>query len=73
MAGTKAFYSYYIMLADWCDRNNEDETIIFVQYLLLFLFRFVQLLTKMFRPIWKMVLRARQADGLAIQAELYLQ
>ena len=34
------------MLADWFARKNIDDTIIFVQYLLLFLFKFVQLLTR---------------------------
>ena len=35
-----------MVLAYWFAQNNVDDTIIFIQYLLLFLFRFVQLLTR---------------------------
>ena len=37
-----------LMLADWLARKNVDDTIIFIQYLILFLYRFVQLLTRVF-------------------------
>ena len=36
-----------ILLTNWFTWKNLDDTIIFIQYLLLFLFRFVQLLTIM--------------------------
>ena len=35
-----------ILLADWFARNNVDNTIIFIQFVLLFLFRLVQLLAR---------------------------
>ena len=36
------------LLADWFARKNVDNTIIFIQYLLLFRFRFSQLLARLF-------------------------
>ena len=36
------------LLTNWFARKNVDDTIIFMQYLLLSLFRFVQLLTSLF-------------------------
>ena len=38
------------MLADWFARKNVDGAIIFIQYLFMFLYRFVQLLTRLFHP-----------------------
>ena len=35
-----------LVLADWFARHNVDDTVLFIQYVLLFLFRFVQLLTR---------------------------
>ena len=37
-----------IVLADWFAQNNVDDMMIFIQYLLLLLTRFVQLLTRLF-------------------------
>ena len=60
--------SYYReMLADWFAWKNVNNTIIFIQYLLLCLFRFVQLLTRMIHSNLEVyLLRAHQSDRRAI-------
>ena len=55
-----------VLLADWFAQKNIDDTIIFIQYVFLFRFRFGQLLMRLFYS--KCVLRVRQADQRALQA-----
>ena len=39
--------NFFILLSNWFAQKNLDDTIIFIQYLLLFLFRLIQILTIM--------------------------
>ena len=65
-------FNALLLLADWFAWKNLDDTIIFIQYLLLFLFRLVQLLTRKILSNLEVFFQAHKTNRRATWAQSFI-